>query len=485
MPEAIAPPQMDLDNQPVNVINPVAPPAGSVAPTKAAPAPTADAGEVQVTALKNAFQSGDNKKVADIIVQKNKADEEGHINTHMQVPGMLASALKGDWLGVWRYYNGGPTNFEEGVTATGEKVYKQYNANGFTGNMADGKTFKPLSERQRLEYEDVKGGVVTKRDRTAIEGTAFKNISAIDIAAKQGLALPVVEAMKKSYETSQVASQTNNKISQNIDRLKNHPILDVISKLTSDQRKDVFGFTQTMGTTSTGETTGVSGSKAVSATGQKTGTAGGGAGGSMGRKGGPNANVEGNLSATELKSATASENNAAEAGTTASNARQNIENMITKIQKYTQGAIKTPAELDAVRAFLQDQATINEVNANLAPQNRAPGVVSVPPIEMGMQSRKDAIANSYDMQRNNALDSAWAAFTAHKVRSGELGDNQANRDEFMQSKTFQGINYKYDSLRNAIKTGKDHVPKDGDIDVGPNNRPRVYRDGNWEQLNGR
>ena len=210
MPEAIAPPQMDLDNQPVNIINPVAPPTAAKAP--AAQPPVTDAGQIQVTALKNAFEGGDNKKVADLIVQKNKADEEGHINTHMQVPGMLASALKGDWMGVWRYYNGGPTNFEEGTTATGEKVYKQYNANGFTGEMASGTNFKPLSQRERAEFETVKGGVITKRDRTAIEGSAFKNIQAIDIAAKQGLALPVVEAMKKSYETSQVASQTNNKM---------------------------------------------------------------------------------------------------------------------------------------------------------------------------------------------------------------------------------------------------------------------------------
>lgn len=480
MAEAIAPPKMDLEAQPITSVA-VPPPTAKTA----TPAPPADAGEIKVTALKDAFESGDNRKIADLIVQKNKADAEGNINTHMQVPGMLASALKGDWMGVWKYYNGGPTKFEEGVTATGEKVYKQYNSNGFTGEMADAKTFKPLSQRERADFELNKGGVITARDRTALEGSAFTTMRTIDVAAKTGLALPVVEAMKKSYETSQVASQTNNKISQNIDRLKNHPILDVISKLTPEQRKDVFGFTQTMGTTSTGKTTGESESKALSATGQKTGTVGGGAGGAVGKRGGSNANIEGNISATELKSATGSENKAAELGTTASNAQQNIENMITKIQKYTQGAIKTPEELDVVRSFLQDQATINQVNANLAPENRAPGVVVVPPVEMGMQSRKDAIANSYDMQRNNALDSAWAAFTANKVRSGNLGDREANREEFMQSKTFQGINYKYDSLRNAVKSGKDHVPKEGDIDVGNNNRPRVYRDGKWEQLNGR
>jgi hypothetical protein len=483
MPEAIAPPQMDLDNQPVNVINPVAPPTVAAAP-KTAP-PVSDAGQIQVTALKDAFENGDNKKVADLIVQKNKADEEGHINTHMQVPGMLASALKGDWMGVWKYYNGGPTKFEEGVTPTGEKVYKQYNANGFTGEMASGKNFKPLSQRERADIELNKGGVITARDRTALEGSAFTAIRSVDLAAKTGLALPVVDAMKKSYETSQVASQTNNKISQNIDRLKNHPILDVISKLTPEQRKDVFGFTQSMGTTAKGETTAERNAKNTSGTEQKTGNVNLGGGGSVGRKGGPNANGEVSGGASDTKSATSSENNAAEAGTTSSNARQNIETMITKIQKYTQGAIKKPEELDAVRAFLQDQATINQVNASIAPENRAPGVVSVPPIEMGMQSRKDAILNSYDMQRNNALDSAYAAFVAHKVRSGDLGDREANREEFMQSKTFQGIKYKYDSLKKAIESGKDHVPKEGDIDVGPNNRPRVYRDGNWEQLNGR
>ena len=87
MAEAIAPPKMDLEAQPITSVA-VPPPTAKTA----TPAPPADAGEIKVTALKDAFESGDNRKIADLIVQKNKADAEGNINTHMQVPGMLASA---------------------------------------------------------------------------------------------------------------------------------------------------------------------------------------------------------------------------------------------------------------------------------------------------------------------------------------------------------------------------------------------------------
>ena len=481
MAEPIAPPQTDVTAVPV-ATSPVVPP--SVAsPTQEAkgPSDSADEGLREVTVLGQHIQSGNHAAAADLINKKIEADKEGNLNTHTQWGGVVASILGRDYMGAWKYYNGGPTRLEEGRTGSGEQVFKEYNANGYTGRMLNSKE-QPMSKQERLAIEE-RGGVVTNSDQNAIRGGAFQSESQIAIAARTGLALPVVEAMKKSYETSQVSSQANNKINQTIDRLKKSPILDVIAKLTPEQRKDVFGFAQTMGTTSKGETGATGETKGGSATVTKGGTAGAGIGGNLGKKGAGGA--EGNLSAgaSDTRQGTASQSTSAEAGTSSSNAQQNIENMVTKIQKYTQGAIKTEEDLNAVRAFLQDSAVINQVNASLNSKDRAPGVIAVPEFALGMTSRKEAISNGYDMQRNNALDSAWSAFTAHKVRNGGELDIQAARDEFMNSNTFRGINNKYDALKKANQTGKDHVPEDGFVDVGPNNRPRVWKDGKPEYLN--
>lgn len=479
MAEPIAPPQTDVTATPVAAVVP--PSAASPVQEAKGPSDTADNGLREVTILGRHIETGNHTAAADLINKKIEADKEGNLNTHTQWGGVIASILGRDYMGAWKYYNGGPTRLEEGRTGSGEQVFKEYNANGYTGRMLNAKE-QPLSKQERLAIED-RGGVVTNSDQNAIRGGAFQSESQIAIAARTGLALPVVEAMKKSYETSQVSSQANNKISQTIDRLKKSPILDIISKLTPEQRKDVFGFAQTMGTTSKGETGGTAETKGGSATVTKGGTANLGGEGALGKKGAGNVGGSLGVGASDTRQGTASQSTSAETGTSTSNAQQNIENMITKIQKYTQGAIKTEEELNAVRAFLQDSAVINQVNASLNTKDRAPGVVAVPEFALGMTSRKEAIANGYDMQRNNALDSAWSAFTAHKVRNGGELDIQAAREEFMNTNTFRGINNKYDALKKANATGKDHVPEDGFVDVGPNNRPRVWKDGKPEYLN--
>jgi len=482
MPEPIAPPQADFQTQATAA--PVIPPA-AVTPAAEAKAPSDKpiTGFEEVTILGEAIKNGDSLTASKLINKKIDQDKEGHLNTHTQWGGVIASLLGRDYMGAWKFYNGGPTRLEEGRTGSGEQVFKEYNANGYTGKMLNAKE-QALSKQERLAIED-RGGVVTNSDQNAIKGGAFQAQSQIAIAAQTGLALPVVEAMKKSYETSQVSSQANNKITQTIDRLKKSPILDVISKLSPEQRKDVFGFAQTMGTVSKGQTGATAENKGGSATVTKGGTVNVGGEGAAGRKGAGNVGGSVGVGASDTRQGTASQSTSAEAATSFSNAQQNIENMITKIQKYTQGAIKTEDELNAVRAFLQDSTVINDVNASLNSKDRAPGVVAVPDFALGMTSRKEAISNGYDMQRNNALDSAWAAFTAKKVRERGEFDLESARDEFQNTNTFRGINNKYDALKKANQTGKDHVPEDGFVDVGPNNRPRVWKDGKAEYLNAR
>lgn len=489
---------MDIDAGPINppVAGVVPPVTTAVVPPSAAaisaitpvnqekaPGETPDKGLQDVTILGEKLTSGDNKGAADLINKKIEEDKVGHLNTHTQWAGVLSSVLKSDWMGAWKYYDGGPTRMEEGRTGSGEQIFKQYNANGYTGQMLDSKE-RPLTKQQRVSIED-RGGVITNSDKNAISGGAFKAESEIGLASKTGLALPVIDAMKKSYETSQVSSQANNKISQTIDRLKNSPILDIVGKLTPEQRKDVFGASQTIGTINKGETAATSETKSGTGSRTKGATTSVGTDANLGKKGGSNLAGNLNVAASDTTQATAHQGISAETGGSTSSGKQNIENMITKIQKYTQGAIKTEEDLNAVRAYLQDAEVINQVNSSLSSKDRAPGVVAVPDFSLGLNSRKESISNGYDMQRNNALDSAWSAFTAHKVRSGGELDIQAAREEFQNTNTYRGINNKYDAMKKANETGKDHIPADGFVDVGPNNRPRVWKDGKAEYINAR
>jgi hypothetical protein len=434
----------------------------------------------------------DRKAVTQIVAKKNAADEQGHLNTHTQWGPLMASLLMRQYDKAIAHYNGGETRFEEGRTADGERVFKQYNQRGFTGvySNPDGTPVDPKIAQQ-LENK----GVITASDERALKTAAFENVKADAIARATGLRVPVVQAMNDAFKTSTVMSQTNNLLAER-DRLSQSPALNIISKLSPAQRADLFGFKTGLKTENKGTTTGQTESKSGSFTGTQTSNAnanldvtgglkgGTGAGGAaVPPKVGGGIGIGGSTGATNQS--TASGNLGAENTATASAGQQQQEDIMSKIQRYTQNAIKTPEEFQAVQRWVNLTQRIHEIQSNIPPEMMAPGSRAIPPESLGLTSGKEATVNSLETQRNNALASAWSAFVAKKVRENKFEGAEANREEFMNSNTYKGIDYKYDSVIGAVKNGKPHQPKAGDIDVGPNNRPRVFKDGKWEPLNER
>jgi hypothetical protein len=128
---------------------------------------------------------------------------------------------------------------------------------------------------------------------------------------------------------------------------------------------------------------------------------------------------------------------------------------------------------------------VNESQANLEKSaERAPGVVAVAPTELGLTDSKAAFDNNINLRRNNALEAAWSSFVAHNVRQGRqnLGGDEIRR-EFMDTNTYKGIKNMYDHEAETNKTGKQPEIKEGTIHVNEKNRPVVYRNGKWEDVN--
>jgi len=434
----------------------------------------------------------DRKAVTEIVAKKNAQDQEGHINTHTQWGPLIGALLMRRYDKVMTYYNGGPTRFEEGRTADGQRIYKEYNEIGPTGVYRDIETKKPIPFEIAKQFEDK--GVITASDQQALQTGVYQNVKAEVLARATGLRAPVIQAMNDAFKTSTIMSQTNNLLAER-DRLSQSPALNIISKLSPAQRADLFGFKTGLKTENKGTSTGQTESKSGSFTGTQTsnananldvtgGSRGGvGAGGAVPPKVGGGIGIGGSTGATNQS--TASGNLGAETTATASAGQQQQEDIMSKIQRYTQNAIKTPEEFQAVQRWVNLTQRIHEIQSNIPPEMMAPGSRAIPPESLGLTSGKEATVNSLETQRNNALASAWSAFVAKKVRENKFEGTEANREEFMNSNTYKGIDYKYDSVIGAVKNGKPHQPKAGDIDVGPNNRPRIFKDGKWEPLNER
>jgi hypothetical protein len=480
---------------PDDTIAPEAPAAAPVAPKAVSPFDSTTQSSLATLdrVINGKGDENDRKAVTNIVAQKNAADQEGHINTHTQWGPLVAALLMRQYDKALTYYNGGPTRFEEGRTADNQRIYKEYNQIGPTGVYRDIETKQIVDPKIAKELEDK--GVITASDQRALQTAVYQNVGNEYLERATGLRKPLLQAMETSIKTSNIMSQTNNLLAER-DRLSQSPALNIISKLSPAQRADLFGFKTGLKTENKGTTKGETESKSGSFTGTQTSNAnanfdltGGlknatGAGGAaVPPKVGGAFGIGGSTGATNQS--TASGNLGAETTATASAGQQQQEDIMSKIQRYTQNAIKTPEEFQAVQRWVQLTQKIHEIQSAIPPEMMAPGSRAIPPESLGLTSGKEATINSLETQRNNALASAWAAFVAKKVRDNKFEGTEAVQREFMDTNTYKGIDYKYDSVIGAVKNGKPHQPKTGDIDVGPNNRPRIFKDGQWEPLNER
>lgn len=443
--------------------------------------------ELQV--LSSAIESGGkdpqrNLEASKIINQKIEMDKDGHINTQAQWGNVVANLLSRNYVGALNAYNGGLTKWEEGRAANGEKFYKEYNANGYTGRMADVDKNLLGNDQQKI-VENQMGGVITARDNTSLNSGLYAGMKASELSRITGLSAPVVSSMQNAYQTSQVASRMNSALVERDKLTVKTPVLDIVSKMPADIRAGIFGFKTGQKTSATGETTGESKSKNASATETKGGTSNiGGEAGSKGRN--PAISGSGGIGASNTKQATDSENKTNEAGTTASSSTAGQEDVQSKIMRYVQANTQGPEEYNNVMRWIQLTQMVNQSNQELKTKERAPGIVDVADTELGVTSREASFENSINLQRNNALESAWSSFLANQVRLGNQNKGQdALREEFQNSNTYKGITNKYDHLIGNVKSKSDNPVKEGSIHVNERNRPVVWVNGKWEALNER
>lgn len=481
MPDPIAPP------------NTVEQPVATTAPEAGPVFPEDNRGVDDIRVLGSAIAAGGkdpkaNVAASDIVNRKIQEDADGHINTQAQWGAVIANLLGRNYVGALNAYNGGLTKWEEGRTANGRKFYKEYNSNGYTGRMADVDK-NLLDQNQQKMVEEGLGGVITNRDKTALDSGLYQGLKASELSRISGLSLPVVNSMENAYKVNQVASRMNSNINE-LDVLTKKlsgkeskvNVLDLIHNAPADIRENIFRFKTGQKASATGETTGQTKSESESGTKTKSGTVGGG--GTIGKRllGG-----SANVSATETQQGTSSQNKGAEYGTTSSSSAAGQEDIQSKIMGYVQSKVKDPEAVKEVMRWIQLTQSINESRATLeGAAERAPGVVNVPPTELGVTDTRSAFENNINLKRNNALEGAWSAFLAHNVRAGRQNvGKQALAEEFQNSKTYQGINSMYDHELETNKTGKQPEIKEGTIHVDSRNRPVIYRNGKWESLNER
>jgi len=447
------------------------------------------AGAKELQALSAAIESGGkdpdrNLQASKIINQKIEMDKDGHINTQAQWGSVVANLLSRNYVEALNSYNGGKTKWEEGRAANGEKFYKEYNANGYTGRMADVDKNLLGNDQQNI-VENQMGGVITGRDNTSLNSGLFAGMKASELSRITGLSAPVVASMQNAYQTSQVASRMNSALLERDKLTVKTPVLDIVSKMPSDIRAGIFGFKTGQKSSATGETTGEAKTKSVSSTETKGGTANiGGEAGSKGRN--PAVGGSAGVSASDTKQGTSSENKNVEAGTTSSSSAAGQEDVQSKIMRYVQANTKPGEEYNNVMRWIQLTQMVNQSNQELKSKERAPGVVDVADTELGVTSRESSFENSINLQRNNAMESAWSSFIANQVRLGNQNKGaDALREQFQNSNTYKGIANKYDHLINNVKTKSDNPVKEGSIHVNERNRPVVWVNGKWEALNER
>lgn len=439
-----------------------------------------------LNAINNAVRAGGQDPKANIaaandIQAKIAQDETGHINTTSQWGAVVANLLMRDYKGALNAYNGGQTEDIEGRTATGQKFYKQYNARGYTGKMYD-INGKELNADQQAHVEQNMGGVFTPRDQSVLQSGLFKGLSNSEIARVTGLSNQVVGSMKTAYETSQIASRMNQGLVE-LDSLTKKlsgkegsaNVLDLIHNAPADVRAAIFRFKTGQQTTAAGTTAGKTKSESGSSTTQDTGTVSGNIGKRL---------VGGNISATETKSGTAGESRGTEIGETASKSAAGQEDIQSKILGYVQSKVNPEQAKDVMR-WIQLTQMVNESQANLEKSpERAPGVVSVAPTELGLTDAKSSFENNINLRRNNALEAAWSSFVSHNVRQGRqnIGGDEM-RKEFMDTNTYKGIQNMYNYEAETNKSGKRPEVKEGTVHVNEKNRPVIYRNGKWEDVN--
>jgi hypothetical protein len=458
-----------------------------------------DAGTISVLsrAINPDSSPEDRKTAATLINKKITNDTEGHINTQMQVLPMIGALIGGNLKEAYNYYNGGPTRVEDALHPTLGRFQREYNSRGPTGRIFDqnGNELNP----NVVKKLDESGGLISNTDKNAFYTGAYAAATENQKAFMTGLAKPVADQYQKSIALAQQGSVLRDALESRRallakDSMK--PVVEVLSKMSSQDRQRALGFLsaqfgKTAGTSA--ETTAGQAANAMNTQNVQNTIGVRGAVGSPDGAGGPAGGIfPGGIGVNASRStggttqAGASATTGATKGQTGGESESVQRNVMSEIQRLTQGAISTPEQFNDFSRLIQYTNLIDQTRDSMKPEDMAPGTKVLTKIDPLMNSRADTIAYDIDFQKNNALNVAWNNYLAKEMHSNIKNvDPEAIgnlRDKFLSTNTYKAIERTYNyELKRA--SGEKPQKEEGAIYIDRNNRLRKWVNDDWEPVN--
>jgi hypothetical protein len=452
-----------------------------------------------------------NQKVAKVIEDKNKEDLTGHINTQTQWGGVLASLLSRNYMGAWKFYNGGPKEYEEAFSPVHGYAVKEFNANGFTGRYFkknDKGELAPLDPNVINDIEKKGGYFISKRDTTASNDARYQGASDLAKQAMTGAPQIVLNQYKTAAETANKASSYANLL-QNRQAILlrkdangqfTNTFLDKIGHLNPAQLADLYQaqieFKTLNKNLSTSQRAGNAANVQLTDTENKKLGLQGNLGFGQNQLSPEGAiapsvggGLTGGLSTSGTNAVGTSATTGAETGQSQGITNQIQQQFLNKVQSIIGEQIKTPQQFSDLQNYLSTTAEINNLASSLDLENKAPGTTAVSKIyDPLLSGRKNILLQDLQGQKNASLLASWESFLAKRINetNGQPSSRDQLAEEFAKTNTAKGINYLYDNRMNSVLSNKAHAPKEGDVTVNPKtHRPEIFRKGEWESLNER
>jgi hypothetical protein len=452
-----------------------------------------------------------NQKVSDVIIKKNDIDKTAHINTQTQWDGVLMSLLSNDIKGAFKYYNGGPKEYEEAYSPTHGYAVKEYNLVGFTGRYFTkdkNGALTPIDPQLINDIEKKGGYFINRRDTTALQDARYKGASELAQLAMTGAPKIVLQQYQTAADVGAKAAGYANLVKNRTDiftkrdangKLTNSWV-DAVSALKPEEFKDLYQANQQYITLNQNLSSGLRGGNAAGVQTSDTnankigGQFGGGFGsGQLNPNGGIspslNANITGGISNSATNGITVNQTTGAESASSAGTTNQIQQQFRNKVESIIGSKINTPQEFQDLQRYLSLTNEINSVASTLDLENKAPGTVPVTKMyDPLLTGRKNLLLQDQQAIKNAAITAYWESFLYRKINenNGQVGSRDQLAEEFANTNTIKGINHLYDSRMNSILSGKAPTLKEGDISANPStHRPEIYRKGQWEPLNAR
>jgi len=433
-----------------------------------------------------------NMAFANVVKEKNDQDQTSHINTQTQWVPFIMSVLTGNLGSAYKYWNGGTTRTEEATSPLYKgKLFKEFNQIGATGRYYD-ENNKEIDPSVIKKLNEKGGYFISKSDTTAQNDPRYQSASELAKFAMTGIPKPVLDQYTKAAQVSNAASQYANANVQLRDVLKKDPVIaDIIGNLSEKDRSYLAGIHTKYQTLSNNASSASRQGASGNVTGSQT------AGQSMGANAGGgfdnkvvNASIGGNYgqntSATNTVSAGATAGQEANRSSGLSDQIQS--DYQNEVQKFINKKIDTP-QFFALQKYLSLDSQIRSLEDQMHLEQNAPDTLALgQDINPLLNGHQNAILRTFGAQHNAALNSAWSSFLAKRINenNGDIGDMNENMDLFRKTNTYKGIKYTYGNKIKHSFSEERHAPKEGDVEVRmDNNMPRVYKNGNWEDLNER